>query len=125
MHAFARPATGASSCVALLVLLVGSLSATADTTSQSLPFTQNWTDTGLITANDDWSGVPGVIGYRGDGLTAANDVDPRTVVAESTGINVLANLTKASNNTGGVAEFELANPTLRFRGRHCRRAPRI
>jgi hypothetical protein len=30
------------------------------TTPQTLPFSQNWTNTGLITANDDWSGVPGI-----------------------------------------------------------------
>ena len=29
-------------------------------------FSQNWTNTGLITANDNWSGVPFIIGYLGD-----------------------------------------------------------
>ncbi|MBK8425636.1 MAG: hypothetical protein IPL27_06455 [Lewinellaceae bacterium] len=38
-------------------------------TAQPLPFSQNWTNTGLITVNDDWSGVPGIQGRRGDGLT--------------------------------------------------------
>ena len=55
------------------ISLAGSLSVTrADSTYQPLasgPFTQNWFDTGLITTNDDWSGVPGIIGYRGDDLT--------------------------------------------------------
>ena len=37
-------------------------------TVQTLPFTQNWTTTTLITANDDWSGVPGIVGYRGDDI---------------------------------------------------------
>ena len=45
--------------VALLVLLVGSLSATADTTAQQLPFSQDWSNIDLITTSDDWSGVPG------------------------------------------------------------------
>ncbi|MFN0278122.1 MAG: hypothetical protein ACKVRN_05905, partial [Pyrinomonadaceae bacterium] len=37
-------------------------------TPQTLPFTQDWTNAGLITVDDDWSGVPGIIGYRGDDL---------------------------------------------------------
>ena len=32
----------------------------ASNTVQVLPFTQNWSNTTLITANDDWSGVPGI-----------------------------------------------------------------
>ena len=35
-----------------LVLLVGALPAAADTTPQTLPFAQDWSNTGLITAND-------------------------------------------------------------------------
>ena len=34
----------------------------ADNVAQSLPFSQNWTNTGLITANDNWAGVPGIEG---------------------------------------------------------------
>ncbi len=56
----------------------------ADNTAQTLPFSQAWTNTGLITTNDDWSGVAGITGYRGDGLTAASGVDPQTVVADGT-----------------------------------------
>ena len=37
----------------------------ADSTAQSIPFAQNWTNTSLISVNDDWSAVPGIIGYRG------------------------------------------------------------
>jgi uncharacterized protein len=33
-------------------------------TPQALPFAQAWTNTALITANDDWAGVPGLAGYR-------------------------------------------------------------
>ena len=40
------------------------------------PFGQDWTDTGLISANDNWSGVSGVIGYRGDDLTTVTGADP-------------------------------------------------
>src|SRR4029077_6288111 len=34
-----------------------------------LPFTQDWSDTGLITADNNWSNVPGIVGYRGDDIT--------------------------------------------------------
>jgi len=46
--------------------------AQANNTYQSLPFSQDWSNTGLITVNDDWSGVPGVIGYRGGADDAAS-----------------------------------------------------
>ncbi len=78
-------------------------------TPQPLPFTQNWSNTSLITVDDDWSGVPGIIGFRGDNLTAGTGTDPQTLLAaDAPGvIDVLANLTSANNNTGGVAEFDL------------------
>src|ERR671915_325912 len=46
----------------------------------TLPFAQSWTDTALIAADDDWSGVPGVVGYRGDGLAAEAGADPQAIV---------------------------------------------
>src|SRR5918997_299364 len=48
----------------------------------ALPFAQAWSDTGLIARDDDWSGIAGVVGHRGDGLTAAAGADPRLVVAD-------------------------------------------
>ena len=50
---------------------------TADATYQPLPFTQDWANTGLITTNDDWAGVPGIMGFRGDNLTTTTGVDPQ------------------------------------------------
>lgn len=88
--------------------------ALADATPQGLPFAQDWSNTSLITANDDWSGVPGVMGYRGDTLTAATGANPQTILADGTGVlDVNANQTNAITfNTGGVAEFELAGSSL-------------
>jgi len=65
----------------------------ANTTAQTLPFSQDWTDGSLIVTNDDWSLVPGIMGYLGTDLTAANDVDPQTVLApDDPGIpDVIAN----------------------------------
>jgi hypothetical protein len=101
----------------------------ADTSPQTIPFAQNWANTGLITTTNDWSGVPGIIGYRGDGLTGATAVDPQTVVADGSGtpVNVLANQTNPNTNTtGGVAEFDtLANPVVAFQGSGTARAPHL
>jgi hypothetical protein len=91
------------------------IAAIGDTTPQSLPFSQNWSNTGLITTSDDWSGVPGIIGYRGDGLTSATGVDPQTVLADGTGtpVDVNANMTSPNTfTTGGVSEFEITDPVV-------------
>ncbi|HXH69268.1 MAG TPA: hypothetical protein VNI60_02865, partial [Pyrinomonadaceae bacterium] len=54
----------------------------ANNTPQTLPFSQNWTNTGLITTNDDWSAVPGIVGFLGNYDAASPaDVDPRTLLA--------------------------------------------
>src|SRR6185369_8849822 len=45
---------------------------------QTLPFSQNWSNTGLITANDDWSGVPGIEGYLGQDITTTTGANPQT-----------------------------------------------
>ncbi len=98
----------------------------ADNTAQTLPFSQDWTNTGLITVSDDWSGVPGIIAYRGDGLTATTAVDPQTVVAESSVIDVNANqLNPSTFTTGGVSEFDIANPVVALQGSVTARAPYI
>jgi hypothetical protein len=97
-----------------------------DGTYQSLPFSQNWANTGLITADDDWSGVPGIIGFRGDNLTAATGVDPQTVLVDDTPgvVDVNANRTDPDTfTTGGVAEFELADPTVALNGSGTADAP--
>ena len=39
----------------LLAVLSSSTSAQADNTAQALPFSQDWSNTGLITSNDNWS----------------------------------------------------------------------
>ena len=42
-----------------------------DQRAQTLPYTQAWSNAGHITADDSWTGVPGIVGYRGDDLVAA------------------------------------------------------
>ena len=119
--------------IILNVLLVAALAlslapfarpAQADNTAQSLPFSQGWSNTGLITTEDNWSGVPGISGFRGDNLTAVNDVDPQTVLADETTVDVIANQTNPNTlTTGGVAEFHIADPVVALQGSGTADAP--
>lgn len=90
-------------------------------------FTQYWSETGLITAEDDWSSVPSIVGYRGDGLTVDSGTDPQTIVADgtSTPVDVIANQNSPNNlTTGGIAEFSIANnPTIAMQGSGTADAP--
>lgn len=91
-------------------------------------FSQNWTATGLIVSDDDWSGVPSVIGYRGDGLTGVVGANPQTIVADgsATPIDVMANQTNPNTlTTGGIAEFNLANPTVALQASGTADAPQL
>lgn len=102
-------------------------SALGDGTYQTLPFSQNWTNTGLITANDSWSGVPGIEGYLGQDITTSTGVDPQTLLTTSGAANdldVIANQANPNTNTaGGVAEFEIANPVVALQGSGTADAP--
>lgn len=109
---------------------LGDFSASANNTTQTLPFSQNWTNTGLITANDDWAGVPGIVGYLGDiAATTTTNVDPRTLLADYNSISavdVIANQTNPDTLTnGGVAEFEITNPAVALNGSGTADAPHI
>ena len=64
-----------------LALSAAIAAAQANDTPQTLPFSQDWTNTGQITTNHDWSGVPGIIGFRGDGLAGGTGADPQTILA--------------------------------------------
>ena len=88
-------------------------------------FTQNWNDTSLITVTNDWSNVPSIVGYRGDGL-ASSGKDARLVVADSTVVSVMANQGNPNTNTtGGVAEFHLADPVVALQGSGTAQAPNL
>jgi len=101
----------------------------ANGTAQPIPFTQNWANTGLITTNDDWTNVPGIIGYRGDDLTTATGTDPQTILADgsATPVNAWANQTDPNTFlSGGVAEFDtLPNPTIALNGSGTADAPHV
>lgn len=97
-----------------------------DGTYQTPPLQQGWDSTALITVNDQWAGVPGIIGYRGDGLTSATGVDPQTILADGSGtpVDVIANQLNPNTLTdGGVAEFNIPNPVVALQGSGTADAP--
>jgi hypothetical protein len=66
-----------------------------NTTPQTLPFSQNWSNTALISTDDDWSMVPGIIGYRGDDLNTVIGADLRTVTLDGSGTPVDVNANRS------------------------------
>ncbi len=97
-----------------------------DAAYQTLPFSQAWTDTGLITTNDDWSGVPGIMGYRGDDITGATGTDPQTLLADNSPgvVDVNANQTVPNSfTTGGPTEFHITDPVVALAGSGTADAP--
>ena len=92
-------------------------------------FFQNWTDTGLIATDDDWSGVPSLQGFRGDGLTGSTGTDPQTILADgsATPLDVNADETNPDTFTsGGIAEFSgLSDPTVALQGAGTADAPHL
>ncbi len=116
--------------VVLLFATIGVIVVRANNTTGAPPFSQNWSSVGLITVNDDWSGVPSVVGYRGDALTAVVDANPQTILAGDDAapvVDVNANLANPNTNTtGGITEFDgIANPTIALQGSGTADAPYI
>lgn len=108
-----------------LIVCLAAPIALANSVYQSLPFSQNWSNTGLITANDNWDSVPGIIGFRGDSLASAG-TNPQLVLTESAVIDVNANQTNPNTfATGGVTEFHIDNPTIALTGSNTATAPYI
>ena len=93
----------------------------------SFPYTQDWSNAALITANDDWSnsGLNGVQGYLGDdGTTTTAGINPQTLLADSwsTTTDVVANSTTAATN-GGV--IEVGGDTIAIQGSGTADAPNL
>ena len=102
--------------------------ALANSSYQTLPSSQNWANGGLITINDDWSGVPGILGYLGDYTTSSpTGVDPQTLLADYTTVvvDVIANqIAPNTLITGGVAEFDgIPDPVVAMQGSGTADAP--
>ncbi|MPZ38641.1 MAG: fused nuclease/metallophosphatase/5'-nucleotidase/calcium-binding protein [Rhizobiales bacterium] len=91
--------------------------------------TQDWSNGGLISGNDDWSGVPSIQGFLGQGITAATGTDPQTLAGDSAVANdldVIANQSNTTITNGGIAEFDgIANPTIALQGSGTADAPHL
>ena len=113
----------------VVVLAALPLAAQADTTAQVPPFSQNWSNIGLITVADDWSGVPGITGFRGDGLTGVTAVDPQTVLAAddvAPVVDVNVGLNPDTFISGGLLECDgLADNVVALQGSGTADAPYI
>ena len=82
--------------------------------------TQDWSNAALITANDNWSGVPSIVGFLGQDIVTGTGADARTATgtsASATDIDVIANQTAPNTQgSGGVAEFEITDPVVAIQG---------
>jgi len=122
---------------AFLLSLFTIIPASANSTAQALPFSQDWTNTSQIHTADDWStggpapgtpGVQGVIGFLGQDITTATGTDPQTLLGETPlatppDVDVIPNQTNTGITNGGVAEFEISNPVVALQGSGTADAP--
>jgi len=124
--------TGAIDALSALQLSITAYGSVLDATYHNLAsgaFTQDWSNTGLITGNDDWSGVPSIIGYLGQDLTIATGTDPQTILTANSAVandlDIIANQVNPNTlTTGGIAEFDgIANPTVALQGSGTADAP--
>ncbi len=125
----------------LLLQFIPVLPARANSVAQTLTFSQNWANTGLITANDNWSGVQGIEGFFLNSSSTATGVDPQTILGDTFGtsattvdLDVIADQINPNTlATGGVAEFHSTlqaapantNPTIALNGSGTADAPFI
>jgi hypothetical protein len=121
----------------LAAICVLPLAAFADAGYQALPFSQDWTNTGLITTSNDWSGVPGIEGfggmvdvapYSGSGQDPQGLLDDASFVTSPPAVWVIANVTTfpSAQGSGGVYEFEGTNnpdPSVGMQGSGTADAP--
>jgi hypothetical protein len=91
-------------------------------------FFQNWSNMGQITTDDNWSGVPSIVGYLGQDITTGTGTNPQTLTGNSTftnDVDVIANQTNPGIGNGGVAEFHLADPVVALQGSGTADAPHL
>ena len=132
MKSYPIPATNLfSNRVVVTCLAAVAMVATlrADDVPQKLPFVQDWSNAALITTENDWSGVAGFVGYRGDKLASKPGANPQTITADgnSSPMSALPNQKNPNTlRTGGVAEFDsLPNPTMALKGSANASAPML
>ncbi len=90
-------------------------------------FTQDWANAGLITTNNNWSGVGSVVGTGGTGLGLSAGADPRGITIPSTGAQqVTANEGGNPEDVtySGIAEFQSLQ-VVAFRADATNQAPNL
>lgn len=101
--------------------------AQANTAPQPLPLQIDWSDTSLITSANDWSSVPGVMGYLGEGLGSKTEgVNPQNILVDGTNttVSLMPNQTNPNAlGSAGVAKFEIPNPAIGLSGSSAPHAP--
>jgi hypothetical protein len=86
-------------------------------------FQETWSNTGEITADNNWSGVPSIEGYNGNGLAPTTGSDPRNITTTGGSLTVLANQNNPNTLTpGGIAEFDNV-PVVALAGDSTNQAP--
>jgi hypothetical protein len=96
--------------------------------SAGSPLNENWTDTSRINVDDDWANVVAIEAFTGAGLVVGPGFDPRTVLADNPAgtLDVKANETNpATSAAEGVAEFQIANPTIALKATDAAPAPNL
>ncbi len=91
-------------------------------------FLQDWSNPNLIITDDDWSNLPNIRGFRGDGLVSSTGINPQTVLADGSATPVDVNANQSNPNTytnSGITEFALSNPTIALRGSSTATAPNL
>ncbi len=87
---------------------------------------QDWSNTELITANNDWSLVPSIMGFLGDySASQPVNVDPRTLLTmDNISVSVFAQAPLTAS-AGDVYELLTANPTVALYASGIADAPHI
>ena len=88
---------------------------------------QDWSNPALITANNNWGGVPSIVGTGGTGLGLSSGANPTAVVTPATGaLQVTANEGGNPEDVtySGVAEFQSLQ-TVALRASATNQAPNL
>ena len=99
--------------------------------AQTTILSQNWTNTSLISADDVWTGVPNIVGYRGDIATNPSaPFDPQAAQFLVDAVSTVIDVNQGRNDpnlftSGGVTEFEITNPVVALQGSGTADAPNL
>jgi len=81
-------------------------------------YIQNWSNTGALTTNDDWTGVPNIRGFLGQDITTATGANPQTLLAGASAVandlDLIANATNPNITNGGVYSPTFVDDALRL-----------